>query len=44
MLTGILGKLGADILVMSQSEINEIIENADGGGKAARYPIKIILY
>lgn len=35
MLTGLLGKMGADILVMSQSEINEVIENADGGGKSS---------
>lgn len=34
-LTGILGKMGADILVMSQSEINEVIENAEGGGKSS---------
>ena len=42
MLTGILGKMGADILVMPQSEINEVIENAAGGGKAALCRIKII--
>jgi 3-carboxy-cis,cis-muconate cycloisomerase len=35
MLTGTLGKMGADILVMSQSEINEVIENAEGGGKSS---------
>jgi 3-carboxy-cis,cis-muconate cycloisomerase len=31
MLTGILGKMGADILVMSQTEINEVQESVDGG-------------
>lgn len=35
MLSGILGKMGADILVMSQTEINEVTENADGGGKSS---------
>lgn len=40
MLTGILGKMGADILVMSQSEINEITENAEGGGKSSAMPHK----
>ena len=35
MLTGITGKMGADILVMSQSEINEVIENGTGGGKSS---------
>ena len=40
MLTGILGKMGADILVLSQSEINEVIENAEGGGKSSAMPHK----
>lgn len=40
MLTGILGKMGADILVMSQSEINEVVENVDGGGKSSAMPHK----
>jgi 3-carboxy-cis,cis-muconate cycloisomerase len=40
MLTSILGKMGADILVMSQSEINEVVENADGGGKSSAMPNK----
>ena len=35
MLTGILGKMGADILVMAQSEINEVIENTEGGKSSA---------
>jgi adenylosuccinate lyase len=32
MLTGTLGKMGADILVMAQSEIDEVIENGEGWG------------
>ena len=40
MLTGIIGKMGADILVMGQSEINEVIENAAGGGKSSAMPHK----
>ena len=40
-LSGILGKMGTDILVMSQSEINEVIEkNAAGGGKSSAMPHK----
>ncbi|HRI20650.1 MAG TPA: lyase family protein [Panacibacter sp.] len=35
MLTGILGKMGADILVMAQSEINEVVENTEGGKSSA---------
>ena len=35
MLTGILGKMGADILVMAQTEINEVQENATGGKSSA---------
>jgi 3-carboxy-cis,cis-muconate cycloisomerase len=35
MLTGMLGKMGADILVMSQSEINEVQESAAGGMSSA---------
>ena len=40
MLTGVLGKMGADILVMSQSEINEVVENGEGGGKSSAMPYK----
>jgi 3-carboxy-cis,cis-muconate cycloisomerase len=40
MLTGILGKMGADILVMSQSEINELVESTQGGGKSSAMPHK----
>ncbi|HEX6224687.1 MAG TPA: lyase family protein [Chryseolinea sp.] len=32
--SGILGKMGADLLVMAQSEVGEIAENAEGGGKS----------
>ncbi|MFM2327076.1 MAG: hypothetical protein RIR31_1278 [Bacteroidota bacterium] len=35
MLTGILGKMGADILVMAQSEINEVQESIEGGKSSA---------
>ena len=38
-LTGVLGKMGSDILVMSQSEIGEVIENP-GGGKSSVMPHK----
>jgi len=40
MLTGILGKMGADILVISQSEINEVAENGNSGGKSSAMPHK----
>ena len=40
MLTGITGKMGADILVMAQSEINEVVENAEAGGKSSAMPHK----
>jgi 3-carboxy-cis,cis-muconate cycloisomerase len=33
--TGILGKMGADILVMGQSEINEVQESIEGGKSSA---------
>jgi 3-carboxy-cis,cis-muconate cycloisomerase len=36
----ILAKMGADILVMAQSEINEVEENAAGGGKSSAMPHK----
>ena len=35
MTTGVVGKMGADILVMAQSEINEVVENEDGGKSSA---------
>jgi 3-carboxy-cis,cis-muconate cycloisomerase len=40
MLNGSLGKMGQDILLMSQTEINEVIENAAGGGKSSTMPHK----
>jgi 3-carboxy-cis,cis-muconate cycloisomerase len=39
MLTGILGKMGADILVLSQTEINEVQESG-AGGKSSAMPHK----
>lgn len=38
-LSGLLGKIGADILVMGQTEIGEIIENGNGG-KSSTMPHK----
>ena len=35
MLTGVTGKMGADILVMSQTEINEVQESVEGGKSSA---------
>jgi len=40
MLSAVLGKMGGDILVMSQSEINEVMENGAGGGKSSAMPNK----
>ncbi len=40
MLTGVFGKMGADILIMAQSEVNEVVENAEGGGKSSAMPHK----
>ena len=40
LLSGSLGKMGQDILVMSQTEINEVVENAAGGGKSSTMPHK----
>ena len=40
MTTGVLGKMGADILVMSQSEVGEVAENEEGGGKSSAMPHK----
>jgi 3-carboxy-cis,cis-muconate cycloisomerase len=40
MLTGLLGKMGADVLVMAQSELNEVAENAASGGKSSAMPHK----
>jgi len=38
--TGILGKMGADLLVLAQNEVNEIVESKDGGGKSTAMPHK----
>ena len=35
MTTSILGKMGADLLVMAQSEVGEVTENEDGGKSSA---------
>ena len=40
MVTGSLGKMAQDILLMSQTEINEIVENTEGGGKSSTMPHK----
>jgi 3-carboxy-cis,cis-muconate cycloisomerase len=40
MCSGIAGKMGADILVMSQNEIGEIEELNSGGGKSSSMPHK----
>ena len=40
MVTGSLGKMAQDILIMSQTEINEIVENTEGGGKSSTMPHK----
>lgn len=40
MLGAALGKVGQDILLMSQSEIGELIENKQGGGKSSTMPHK----
>jgi 3-carboxy-cis,cis-muconate cycloisomerase len=38
--SGIVGKMGADILVMSQNEIGEVEELGGGGGKSSSMPHK----
>lgn len=40
LLTGITGKMGVDILVMSQTEIRELEETRKGGGKSSSMPHK----
>jgi 3-carboxy-cis,cis-muconate cycloisomerase len=40
MLSATLGKLGKDILLMAQTEVGEVIENAEGGGKSSAMPHK----
>ncbi|TAH03250.1 MAG: hypothetical protein EAZ16_08055 [Sphingobacteriales bacterium] len=38
--TSIMGKMGADVMVMAQSEVNEVTENVTGGGKSSAMPHK----
>ena len=40
MTTGILGKMGTDIMVMAQPEVAEVVENGEGGGKSSAMPHK----
>ncbi|MBO0951936.1 lyase family protein [Fibrella forsythiae] len=40
LLTGTLGKLGQDILLMGQTEVGEVVENVNGGGKSSAMPHK----
>jgi 3-carboxy-cis,cis-muconate cycloisomerase len=40
MTSSILGKMGSDILVMAQSEIDEVRENGEDGGKSSAMPHK----
>jgi 3-carboxy-cis,cis-muconate cycloisomerase len=40
LLTGTLAKLGQDMLIMGQTEIGEVVENVNGGGKSSSMPHK----
>lgn len=40
LLTGTLGKLGQDVLIMGQTEVGEVVENVNGGGKSSSMPHK----
>ncbi|WP_247236817.1 adenylosuccinate lyase family protein [Telluribacter sp. SYSU D00476] len=40
LVSGTLGKMGADILLMAQTEVGEVVENAEGGGKSSAMPHK----
>lgn len=40
LLTGTLGKLGQDVLIMGQTEVGEVVENSSGGGKSSSMPHK----
>lgn len=40
LVTGTLGKLGQDVLIMGQTEIGEAVENKAGGGKSSAMPHK----
>ncbi len=40
LVSGTLGKLGQDVLILGQTEIGEVIENRHGGGKSSSMPHK----
>ncbi len=40
LLTGTIGKMGGDVLVMAQSELGEVVENGAEGGKSSAMPHK----
>ena len=40
LLTGTLGKLGQDVLILGQTEFGEVVENVAGGGKSSAMPHK----
>ncbi len=40
LLTGTLGKFGQDMLILTQTEVGEVIENVAGGGKSSAMPHK----
>ncbi|MCB0630340.1 MAG: adenylosuccinate lyase family protein [Saprospiraceae bacterium] len=40
LLTGSLGKMAQDILLLAQTEVGEIVENAEGGGGSSTMPHK----
>jgi 3-carboxy-cis,cis-muconate cycloisomerase len=40
MVSATLGKIGEDVLLMAQTEVGEIIEHAQGGGKSSAMPHK----
>ena len=40
LLSGTLGKLGQDVLILTQTEIGEVVENVAGGGKSSSMPHK----
>lgn len=40
LLTGTLGKLGQDVLLLGQTEVGEVVENVTGGGKSSSMPHK----
>lgn len=40
LVAGTLGKMAQDILLLSQTEVGEVIENSEGGGKSSTMPHK----